>query len=589
MSENIRQELRGLVSQLGWRVYASPLQCRNLLLQACPDCEFEIFSLIALLRKRVPEKLRQLPSGFPVSHHLDSYTAAVDRQIPMRQAMIRWAIETWAYALGVIDESALGPDLRALQKPTTTGKLLPLTGNYEDIPRQALFKIFDEQGISLLDDPRRCHGMLRDECGDKQREIFSLMAILELAVPQTLYSSEIKLAPEALLYKYVNEVYEKLPLRKSAIHWAIESWAMALGLIARSDAKQAVPLLPAVERTPETGGRVYAETAPALPAPLVLILTRSGYLKFRFIELNQVLTHEKIFPAGRTVAEDVIEYYFSVELNDVVVMFMENGRIYNFRVSQMLSPEAIYRPIEPEDIIVGGGIIRLIDILAFSTRAPDTRWVLIVTRDGAIKKLPARQVCDPSISDLSVIRLQGKDQVAFVRACESDDEVLLVSNAGQAKRIPVADLPPSRPEDAAIAALAFEPGEALAGAGIISAQKPANWLLTVTERGYCKKTLLTEFPISSLDGPVVYAMGDYFSRTGQIAAAFPVGQEANALLATTSYGITARLPLRGVEVRKRPAQGVQSIHLSDADRIEHVVLTTVDEAYDEDTFYMRLY
>ncbi len=48
-----------------------------------------------------------------------------------------------------------------------------------DVPRQKLCDIVARHGRSVIEDPRRCEGLLRDYCGAYRREISALVGAVE--------------------------------------------------------------------------------------------------------------------------------------------------------------------------------------------------------------------------------------------------------------------------------------------------------------------------------------------------------------------------------------------------------------------------
>jgi len=58
-----------------------------------------------------------------------------------------------------------------------------------EIPREKLKELVQRNGDSLLQDPDRCEGLLKDHCGAHRREISALVGALEERVPLELRSS----------------------------------------------------------------------------------------------------------------------------------------------------------------------------------------------------------------------------------------------------------------------------------------------------------------------------------------------------------------------------------------------------------------
>jgi len=102
-----------------------------------------------------------------------------------------------------------------------------------DLPRQKLCEIVAQYGHSLGDDPRRTEALLRDFCGEYKREIFVLVSALGERVAADLLASRDSVPHEVLLAQLTRRLRDNLALAEDAARWAVESWALALGVIER--------------------------------------------------------------------------------------------------------------------------------------------------------------------------------------------------------------------------------------------------------------------------------------------------------------------------------------------------------------------
>ncbi|MUG96830.1 DUF4101 domain-containing protein [Scytonema sp. UIC 10036] len=100
-----------------------------------------------------------------------------------------------------------------------------------DLPRQILGQIITKHGISVAEDPRYCEGLLRDYCGEYQREIAVLVDAVKQRVPADIMSSQNTMPREVLLSRLTRRLQDNLALTEEAAKWAVESWALALGVI----------------------------------------------------------------------------------------------------------------------------------------------------------------------------------------------------------------------------------------------------------------------------------------------------------------------------------------------------------------------
>src|SRR5580704_86843 len=97
-------------------------------------------------------------------------------------------------------------------------------------PREVLIEVVARYGDSLLASPPRFEGILKDYCGEFKREIFVLVSCLRVGVVEQLRQQSgpsVKLACARLALK----LEQNLAISGNAAKWAVESWAIALGLL----------------------------------------------------------------------------------------------------------------------------------------------------------------------------------------------------------------------------------------------------------------------------------------------------------------------------------------------------------------------
>lgn len=102
-------------------------------------------------------------------------------------------------------------------------------------PRQKLCELISQHGLCLGEDLQRCEGLLRDTCGQYRKEIAALISVAREGIHNELLSSQNSLPPVVLLARLTKKMQENLALDEKAAKWAVESWALALGVLSNQD------------------------------------------------------------------------------------------------------------------------------------------------------------------------------------------------------------------------------------------------------------------------------------------------------------------------------------------------------------------
>lgn len=110
-----------------------------------------------------------------------------------------------------------------------------------DEPRGKLAELVRRYGRGLCDDPRKAEALLRDVCGEHRREISVLVAALRERVAADLLGSTDGAPKPLLLGRLAKRLEDNLGLAAEAARWAVESWALALGVVNADDLRPPRP------------------------------------------------------------------------------------------------------------------------------------------------------------------------------------------------------------------------------------------------------------------------------------------------------------------------------------------------------------
>lgn len=137
-----------------------------------------------------------------------------------------------------------------------------MKGALNNAPRLTLRELIARHGPGLCSDSRRCEGLLRDLCGEHRREINILVGALRERVPLDLLAARNSVPGNLLLTRLAKRLEDQLALTTEASRWAVDSWALALGVV--SDAElEAVESQQDEAATPHPG----ATPGPSPPTP----------------------------------------------------------------------------------------------------------------------------------------------------------------------------------------------------------------------------------------------------------------------------------------------------------------------------------
>lgn len=160
-----------------------------------------------------------------------------------------------------------------------------------DVPRRKLCELVQRSGSSLCRDAVRCEGLLRDLCPGYPREIAVLMAALRQQVGMDLLTLPQGVTVESHLQKLSRRLYENLGICGPFAWWAVETWALALGVLSRENEVKPPRDREHQKTLPPTGGRM----TPPRTRSLIVAADGSGDTPTIGKALERAPPHTQIF------------------------------------------------------------------------------------------------------------------------------------------------------------------------------------------------------------------------------------------------------------------------------------------------------
>jgi DNA gyrase subunit A len=335
--------------------------------------------------------------------------------------------------------------------------------------------------------------------------------------------------------------------------------------------------------------------------------------------------------AMQTRDEDFVSRLFVASTHTPVLFFSSKGRVYKEKVWRLplAAPQARGKPLINILPIEQGE--RMTSILPLPE--DESTWanldVMFATTKGTVRRNKLSDFVDVRRSGIIAMKLAEGEGILDVQVCTEKDDVLLTTQQGQCIRFPVTDvrvfagrtsmgvrginlaegdrvisqsilshLAASSEERVAYLkrANAVRRGEGDEEEAVVDAEEAAapaielgeqryvemsaaeQFILTISERGYGKRSSSYEYRITGRGGKGLVAMaiweGKKGSETikekiGQLVASFPV-EEADQLMLVTDGGQLIRCPVNGIRIAGRSTQGVIVFNTADDEKVVSV-------------------
>ncbi|MCV4261635.1 DNA gyrase subunit A [Pseudomonas capsici] len=187
---------------------------------------------------------------------------------------------------------------------------------------------------------------------------------------------------------------------------------------------------------------------------------------------------------------------------------------------------------------------------------PTGAYIFMATAFGTVKKTPLAQFSRPRSSGLIALKLKEGDTLIAVAITDGAKEVMLFSDAGKVIRFAESDVRQMGRGARGVRGMKIGKGR------LISMLIPESGaqILTASERGFGKRTLLSKFPRRGRGGQGVIAMVTK-GRNGKLIGAVQV-QEGEEIMLISDQGTLVRTRVDEVSRLDRNTQGVTLIKLA---------------------------
>lgn len=337
---------------------------------------------------------------------------------------------------------------------------------------------------------------------------------------------------------------------------------------------------------------------------LVVSITRGGYAKRTRADQYRLQKRGGKGVRGATLrGDDVVQHFIATTNHHWLLFFTTAGRVYRTKAYNL--PEAArdakgghvagLLSFQPDEDIAQVLAIRDYD------QAP---YLVLATRTGLVKKTKLGDYNSPRQAGVIAINFREEDdELIGAELVNADDEILLVSRKGQAIRF-TADDDQLRPmgratggvrgmkfkhdDDAVLslsviraAQVAAEEAVAEAGESVEESEVKEQYVFTITDGGYAKRTRITDYRTTNRGGMGIRAVKLTNEDRGGLVGAFIV-EEGDEVLSITSGGQVVRSPIdANFRPTGRDSQGVKFVSPKKGDTVA-VVARSVEAREDEE-------
>ena len=302
---------------------------------------------------------------------------------------------------------------------------------------------------------------------------------------------------------------------------------------------------------------------------MVVTVTKAGYVK-----RLPVATYRQQKRGGKGMQgvnlkdNDYVEHLFVASTHAYMLFFSTAGKVYRLKVYEL--PEASRHAR-------GTAIVNLLPLAKGETISaviatkdfPADEFLMFATSHGMVKKT-SMELYDRTRRDgLIAINLKDNDELISVKRVAPGEKVIMVSSAGKAIKWDEGEVRGMGRDTMGVRGMNVPPIARVLGMEIA---KPDTELFVITEKGYGKRTPVSEYPDHHRGGQGVFTI-TMTEKKGLLAAMKIVAPDEEIMI-MSEEGVVVRTPVSGISELGRSTQGVCVMKVGDGDRVTAVAISS---------------
>jgi DNA gyrase subunit A len=299
------------------------------------------------------------------------------------------------------------------------------------------------------------------------------------------------------------------------------------------------------------------------PEDVVVTLSHGGYMKAQKLdEYRAQKRGGRGKQAASTKEDDFVDNLFIANTHNYILCFSNRGRVYWLKVYEVPQGSRISRGKPIVNLLPLEEGEKINAVLPVSEFVED-KYVFFATADGTVKKTSLAQFANPRKAGIIAISLDEGDFLIGVALTDGKHDVMLFSNEGKAVRFDENDVRAMGRDTRGVRGMNLAKGGKVIS--LLVAEDEQQSVLTATENGYGKRTLITEYTRHGRGTQGMIAI-QTSARNGKVVAATLVNADDEIMLIGTN-GVLIRTRVKEIREMSRATQGVTLINLDKGDKL----------------------
>ena len=294
---------------------------------------------------------------------------------------------------------------------------------------------------------------------------------------------------------------------------------------------------------------------------IVVTITHSGYIKRQALDVykGQRRGGKGIIGTETKDEEDFVENLFVANTHSYILFFTDKGVVHWLKAYKIPEAGRYARGTALVNIIKLNEGEKITSVVAVDEFKEDN-YLVMATKKGIIKKTSLVEYSRPRQGGIIGINLRDDDKLINVQMTDGNKQLIIATKDGRAVRFKESDVKAVGRNSIGVSGIKVRNSEVI-GMEIINAP----YLLTLTEKGYGKRSEVNEYRLINRGGSGVTNIKITEKNSNVIG--IKVVNENDEIMLISKNGVIIRTPISGISVIGRNTQGVRIMNIENGDSL----------------------
>lgn len=312
---------------------------------------------------------------------------------------------------------------------------------------------------------------------------------------------------------------------------------------------------------------------------IVVTMTMNGYIKRTTVDsFNTQNRGGKGVRGISTYDEDTVDQFIAMSTHDYLLLFTNLGKVYRIRGFNVPSSSRTSKGIPVVNLLnlTEGETVKTLVKVA---KDDESKYAFFVTKQGIVKRVEVQEFESIRQNGKIAITLREDDELVGVRMTNGDNEIIIGGSNGKAVRFDENEVRSMGRTASGVIGFNVDEGEVVG----IATDREGQYILAVTEKGYGKRTDISEYRRTKRGAKGVKTV-NITEKNGNLVSLRSVNGDEEALI-ISNEGTVIRTEISNIGIYGRSTIGVRLINVGETDSVSQVAILqpTVEEPDEEQT------